>query len=31
MEKTGKLEHFHVYRNRKGIPWAADLWILDVD
>ncbi|MFZ3357360.1 MAG: hypothetical protein WCA56_13475 [Xanthobacteraceae bacterium] len=24
------LEHFHIWRNRKGIPKAADLWILDV-
>jgi hypothetical protein len=24
------LEHFHVFRNRRGIPRAADLWILGV-
>ena len=30
-DESRVLEHFHVYRNRKGIPKAANLWILDIE
>jgi hypothetical protein len=30
-DESRVLEHFRVYRNRNGIPKAANLWILDIE